>query len=192
MMTISPPPILHRTLVLVGLMGVGKSAVGKRVALRLGLPFVDADQAIEAAAGCSVPDIFEHYGEAEFRDLERRVIARLLSDPPHVLSTGGGAFIDPATRALVRERALSLWLRADLDVLVARTARRQNRPLLKTGEPRAVLAALMQARDPIYAEADLSVESGDFPIDHTVEQVVAAIARHVSAANPVREPARVA
>src|SRR5882757_9829234 len=126
---------LPRTLVLVGLMGAGKTAVGKRVAARLGLGFTDADHAIEEAAGCGIPDIFEHYGEPAFRDLERRVIARLMHEPVQVLSTGGGAFMDPQTRAVIAEHGLSLWLKAELEVLAARTAKRHNRPLLRQGDP---------------------------------------------------------
>ena len=155
------PPGLDRSIVLVGLMGAGKTSVGRRLASRLGLPFVDADQEIEAAAGCTIQEIFDRFGEAGFRDGERRVIARLLEGPPHVLSTGGGAFMDPATRALIRRRGLSVWLRAELDVLVARTARRDNRPLLKTGEPRDILRRLMETRYPVYAEADLTVDSDE-------------------------------
>lgn len=168
--------VLPRTLVLVGLMGAGKTAVGRRLATRLGLPFVDADQEIEAAAGCSIEDIFESYGEPAFRDVERRVIERLLQAPVHVMSAGGGAFIEPETRAMIRNRAFSLWLRADIDLLVARTARRSNRPLLKHGDPRDILTRLKAERDPIYAEADMAIDSEDGPIDATVERVVETLA----------------
>ncbi len=174
-----PPPDgggLSRTVVLVGLMGAGKTAVGRRLAARLGVAFADADQAIEEAAGCTIEEIFQRYGEAAFRDVERRVIARLLQDPPHVLSTGGGAFMDGETRAAIRARAVSLWLKADLDVLVARTARRGNRPLLKQGDPRAVLERLMALRHPVYAEADLMVESREGPVEETVDRVLEALA----------------
>ncbi len=167
---------LPRTVVLVGLMGAGKTAIGKRLAARLGLRFVDADEEIEAAAGCSIEEYFLAHGEAEFRDGERRVIGRLLEQPVHILATGGGAFIDPTTRSLMRGRVLTVWLRAELDVLVARTARRNNRPLLKQGKsPRDVLEGLMTLRYPIYAEADLTVDSDDCSIDDTVERVLAAV-----------------
>lgn len=178
---------LPRTLVLVGLMGAGKTAVGRRLAARLGMPFADADHAIERAAGCSIPEIFRRYGEPAFRDVERRVIARLLGEAPHVLSTGGGAFMDAETRALVRERALSLWLKAELDVLVARTARRGNRPLLKQGDPRAVLAGLMEARHPVYATADITVESREGPVEETVERALAALAPYRRWPAPAQE-----
>lgn len=172
---------LPRTLVLVGLMGAGKTAVGKRVAARLGLSFIDADHEIEAAAGCTIPDIFERYGEPAFRDLERRVIARLMHDPVQVLSTGGGAFMDPQTRAVVAERGLSVWLKAELSVLAARTAKRSNRPLLRQGDPKAVLEGLMERRHPIYALADMTVESRDGPVEETVDRVLAAIDAHLAA-----------
>lgn len=173
----SPLPLarLDRSIVLVGLMGAGKTSVGRRLAGKLGLGFVDADQEIEAAAGCTVQEIFDRFGEAGFRDGERRVIARLLDQPPHVLSTGGGAFMDPATRALIRERGLSVWLRADLDILVARTARRDHRPLLRTGDPREILARLMAARYPVYAEADITVVSDNRPPDETADRVMKAV-----------------
>jgi len=175
-----PPP--SRTIALVGLMGVGKTSIGRRLAQRLGLPFVDADAEIEAAAGCTIEEIFERHGESAFRDGERRVIARLLGEPPHVLATGGGAFMDQATRALMRERAVTVWLRADLELMLARVARRNNRPLLKAGEPRAVLERLIAARYPIYAEADISVDSIDGPPEATVERVLAALAERGAAA----------
>ncbi|WP_026872668.1 shikimate kinase [Inquilinus limosus] len=172
---------LPRTLVLVGLMGAGKTAVGKRVAARLGLGFTDADHEIEAAAGCTIPDIFERYGEPAFRDLERRVIARLMRDPVQVLSTGGGAFMDPQTRAVIAEHGLSVWLRAELSVLAARTTKRSNRPLLRQGDPKAVLAGLMERRYPVYALADLTVESRDGPVEDTVDRVLAAVDARLAA-----------
>lgn len=172
---------LPRTLVLVGLMGAGKTAVGKRVAARLGLGFTDADHEIEAAAGCTIPDIFERYGEPAFRDLERRVITRLMRDPVQVLSTGGGAFMDPQTRAVIAEHGLSVWLRAELSVLAARTAKRSNRPLLRQGDPKAVLAGLMERRYPVYALADLTVESRDGPVEDTVDRVLAAVDARLAA-----------
>ena len=171
---------LDRSIVLVGLMGAGKTSVGRRLAAKLHLPFVDADQEIEAAAGCTVQEIFDRFGEAGFRDGERRVIARLLDQPPHVLSTGGGAFMDPGTRALIRDRGLSVWLRADLDILVARTARRDHRPLLRTGDPRDILGRLMQLRYPVYAEADVTVDSDNRPPDETADRVVRAVAAYLT------------
>lgn len=178
----APPPFLpKRTVVLVGLMGAGKSAIGRRLANRLGLPFIDADTEIEAAAGCTIEEIFARDGEAAFRAAERRIIARLLTEQPvHVLATGGGAFMDPATRALIRDKGLSVWLRADLDILLARTARRTHRPLLRSGDPRAILQRLIDVRYPVYAEADLTVISDDHPPDYTVDRVMEAIAPHSS------------
>jgi shikimate kinase len=170
-MRIAPP----RTIVLVGLMGAGKSCIGKRLAQRLGLAFVDADHEIERAAGCSIAEIFERHGEVEFRDGERRVIARLLHNPVHVLATGGGAFMDPRTRELIRERAISVWLRADLELLMRRVSRRSDRPLLRVADPRRKLAELMALRYPVYAEVDIIVDSADGPPEATLERVVAAL-----------------
>jgi shikimate kinase len=175
----APLPPIDRTLVMVGLMGAGKSAIGRRLAQRLALPFLDADAEIEAAAGCSIEEIFTRHGEPAFRDGERRVIARLLDGPVHVLATGGGAFIDPQTRAKIREKGISIWLRADLDTLVERTSRRTHRPLLKQGEPRDVLARLLAERGPIYAEADIAIDSDERPPQATVERVVAALEDHL-------------
>jgi shikimate kinase len=175
-------PVLERTVVLVGLMGAGKSSVGKRLAARLGVAFKDADAEIEAAAGCSIADLFSEHGESAFRDGERRVIARLLEAPPHVLATGGGAFMDPRTRAAIRAHGISVWLRAELDVLVRRCGRRSHLPLLAGGDPAAVLARLKAEREPIYAEADLVVESGDGPHEAVVERIVDLLAaRRVAA-----------
>ena len=174
-MDASPPLSLPRTVAIVGLMGAGKSAIGKRLALRLGLPFVDADDEIERAAGCSIAEFFEKYGEQEFRAGERRVIARLLDETPHVLSTGGGAYMDPETRALMRAKALTIWLRAELDVLFERVKKRAHRPLLRQGDPREILDRLMQQRYPIYAEADIVVDSTAQPADRTTEQVIDAL-----------------
>jgi shikimate kinase len=165
-----------RTVVLVGLMGAGKSKIGRRLAARLGLPFFDSDPEIEAAAGESIEEIFANRGERIFREGERRVIARLLAQPVHVLATGGGAFMDPSTRALIARRGVSLWLRADLEVLVARVMRRSNRPLLKQGEPRMILAELIERRHPVYAEADLVVDSGEGSPEATVTRAIAALA----------------
>lgn len=171
---------LQKPVVLVGLMGAGKSAVGRRLAARLDIPFIDADAEIEKAAGCTISEIFERDGEEAFRDGERRVIARLLdSEPVHVLATGGGAFMDPETRKLIKEKGISLWLRADLEVLFERVSRRSHRPLLKTANPKGTLAALMEKRYPIYAEAGITVESGDGPIGAMVDKVLAALREYV-------------
>ena len=161
---------------MVGLMGAGKSSIGRRLATRLNLPFVDADTDIEAAAGCTIAEFFERHGEAEFRDGERRVIARLLEDEPKVLATGGGAFMDAETRAAIAQAGISVWLRADLDTLVRRTARRTDRPLLNNGDPTNTLESLMETRHPVYAQADIVVDSNDGPPDETVERVVEALA----------------
>jgi shikimate kinase len=167
-------------------MGSGKSAIGRRLAARLGLKFVDADAEIEKAAGCSIEDIFEVHGEAAFRDGERRVIARLLAEPPHVLATGGGAFMDPDTRARIRENCISIWLRASCDVLLARVSRRKNRPLLKRGNKREVIQALIDERYPVYAEADITVDSVDGPHEQMVEAVIGELTRFFAAEQPAR------
>jgi shikimate kinase len=166
-----------RAIVLVGLMGAGKSKIGRRLAARLCLPFFDSDDEIETAAGETIEEIFTNRGEAAFRDGERRVIARLLAGPIHVLATGGGAFMDPATRRIIAARGVSVWLRADLDVLFARVSRRTNRPLLKTPDPKAVLAELIERRYPIYAEADVTIDSGEGPPDATASRTIAALDR---------------
>lgn len=168
---------IDRTVVLVGLMGAGKTTVGRRLAQALGLQFRDADHEIEQAAGATVSEIFARHGEAEFRRGERRVISRLLQEPPHVLATGGGAFIDPDTRAEVKAKAISVWLRADLEVLLRRVERRDDRPLLRGGDARTVLARLIDQRYPIYAEADLIVESDAGPHALTVQAVLEALRR---------------
>ncbi len=165
----------ERSVVLVGLMGCGKSSVGRRLASRLGLGFVDADEEIERVAAKSIVEIFADHGEAYFRDGERRVIARLLSTGPQVLATGGGAFINPETRANIRERGISIWLRADLPVLMRRVSKRDTRPLLKNGDPEATMRDLMAKRYPIYADADITVESRDVPHDVIVNEVIAAL-----------------
>jgi shikimate kinase len=177
----APEPRPARTIALVGLMGVGKTSIGRRLAQRLGLPFIDADAEIEAAARSSIAEIFERHGEAAFRDGERRVIARLLEGPPHVLATGGGAFMDPSTRGLLRARAVTVWLRAELQLMLARVARRNDRPLLKAGDPRTVLERLIAERYPVYAEADVAVDSVDGPPEATVERVLAALAERRAA-----------
>jgi len=156
-------------------MGAGKTKIGRRLAMRLGLPFFDSDQQIEQAAGETIEEIFANRGERVFRDGERRVITRLLAKPVHVMATGGGAFMDPLTRAVIRQRAVSLWLRADLDVLVQRVSRRSDRPLLKTGDPRAILAQLIERRHPTYSEADMTVDSSEGSPEATVSRVIAAL-----------------
>ena len=168
-------PLRARTITLVGLMGVGKSSVGRRLANALDLPFKDADVEIEAAAGRSIPDIFTEMGEPAFREGERRVIARLLENPPHVLATGGGAFMNDETRALIKERSISVWLKADLDVLVRRVSRKDSRPLLSGKDPLAVLTELAEKRYPVYAQADIMVETGDTAHHVTVDQVIRAL-----------------
>lgn len=165
----------ERSIVLVGLMGCGKSSVGRRLASRLGLGFVDADEEIERVAAKSIVEIFADHGEAYFRDGERRVIARLLSTGPQVLATGGGAFINPETRVNIRERGISIWLRADLPVLMRRVSKRDTRPLLKSGDPEATMRDLIAKRYPIYADADIIVESRDVPHDVIVNEVIAAL-----------------
>jgi shikimate kinase len=174
----------RRTIVLVGLMGAGKTKIGRRLAVRLNLPFFDSDNEIEAAAGETIEEIFRNRGEDVFRDGERRVILRLLQQSPHVLATGGGAFMDPATRAAIAKRGVSVWLRADLDVLLARVSRRTNRPLLQTSDPRAVLADLITRRHPVYAEADLVIDSGEGPAEQTTSRVIAALAGCPRAVQP--------
>ena len=177
-------PLRARTITLVGLMGVGKSSVGRRLANALDLPFKDADVEIEAAAGRSIPDIFAEMGEPAFREGERRVITRLLENPPHVLATGGGAFMNDETRALIKERSISVWLKADLDVLVRRVSRKDSRPLLSGKDPLAVLTELAEKRYPVYAEADITVETGDTAHHVTVDQVIRALTRHLEEQAP--------
>ena len=174
------PLKVPRTSVLIGLMGAGKSCIGRRLAALLGLKFVDADAEIERAAGCTIEEIFERHGEAAFRDGERRVIERLLGQAVQVLATGGGSFMDPRTRAAIHGRAISVWLRADLDLLLKRTGRRNNRPLLKRGDPRAILEGLMAERYPVYGEANVVVDSVDGPPEVTVERVRAAVESYLA------------
>jgi len=164
-----------RSLVLVGLMGAGKSTVGRRLAQKLGLPFLDADHEIEAAAGMTIPDIFSIYGEEYFRDGERRVIARLLQEGPIVLATGGGAFMNEETRAGIAEFGVSIWLRADLDVLMRRVRKRSNRPLLQNADPEGTMRKLMDVRYPVYGQADLTVESHEAPHDRVVVETMKAL-----------------
>ncbi|MEK9969558.1 MAG: shikimate kinase [Ferrovibrio sp.] len=160
------------SLVLVGLMGAGKSSVGRRLATRLGFEFIDADTEIEKAAGATIPEIFAEHGEPAFRDGERKVIARLLEQPRVVLATGGGAFMNAETRARIRERGRSIWIKASLDVLVKRCSRRTNRPLLANGDLRGTLDRLMHERYPVYAEADYTVISVDGPHEAVVDQIL--------------------
>lgn len=168
-----------RSVVLVGLMGAGKSSIGRRLGQRLGLPFVDADTEIEKAAGMTIPEIFEKHGEPYFRAGEVRVVARILESGPQVLATGGGAYMNPETRARIRERGISLWLKAELDVLMKRVKRRGDRPLLKADDPQAVLKRLMDERYPVYAEADLTVVSREASHEEVVDDVLAALAEHL-------------
>ncbi|MEM9145095.1 MAG: shikimate kinase [Pseudomonadota bacterium] len=166
------PPRLQRTVVLIGLMGAGKSSVGLRLAQRLGVPFRDSDAEIERAAGMTIAEIFERYGEPHFRDGERRVIARLLTEAPMVMATGGGAFMNAETRTLIGGGAVSVWLKAELAVLVARTAGRTHRPLLNRGDPETVLGGLIDERYPVYAKADVAVQSR---LEQTHEDMAARI-----------------
>jgi shikimate kinase len=169
----------QRSIVLVGMMGAGKSSVGRRLAQRLGIPFVDADTEIEKAAGMSIPDIFATHGEPSFRDGEKRVIARLLDGGPQVLATGGGAFMNAETRAGIVAKGTSVWLRADFDVLMRRLRRRQDRPLLKNDDPAATLRDLIDVRYPVYAEADLTVQSREIPHDRIIDEIVIALASYL-------------
>jgi len=173
-----PDLVPDRSIVLVGLMGAGKSCIGRYLAQRLRLPFVDSDSEIENAAGCSIEDIFELYGETAFRECERRVLTRLLTGRPHIIATGGGAFMDPETRAQISKTGASLWLKADLDVLLKRVSRRNNRPLLKQGDPKEILKTLIEKRYPVYEQANIIVESEDVPPDETVNRVLSALKNH--------------
>jgi shikimate kinase len=157
------------------MMGAGKSSVGRRLASRLDVPFRDADSEIEAAAGCSISDIFERFGEAAFREGERKVIARLLLEPPHILATGGGAFIEETTREQIKATALSVWLRAPVELLLNRVVRRDTRPLLRGEDPRRIIEQMLSDREPVYGEADFCVESDDGPHTATVDRIVAAL-----------------
>jgi len=163
---------LTRTVALVGMMGAGKSSIGRRLSARLNVPFKDADAEIEHAAGCSISEIFERYGEPAFRNGERKVIARLLAEPPHVMATGGGAFMDPATRQRLKHDAVTIWLKAPVEVLLARTGRRDNRPLLRGGDPRETLERLLAERTPVYAQADHTLDSEEGPHTASVEKIV--------------------
>lgn len=167
-----------RSIVLVGLMGAGKTSVGRRLAQRLGLEFADADAEIERAAGKTIPEIFADHGEAEFRSGEKRVIARLLDEGPQILATGGGAFMDSETRDNISEKGLSVWLNADVDLLLKRVKRRSNRPLLAQGDPKATLNRLIEERYPVYALADVEVMSKDAPHQRIVTAIMKALREH--------------
>lgn len=169
-----------RSIVLVGMMGAGKTSVGRRLAQKLGLPFADADAEIERAAGLSIPEIFATQGEAFFRAGERRVVARLLDGEQLVLATGGGAWLDAGTRARIAERGISVWLKADIDLIMRRVRKRANRPLLKTADPEATVRALLAEREPVYAQADITIRSADTPHETVVLDVVAALAAHLA------------
>lgn len=173
---------LDRPIVLVGLMGAGKSTVGRRLAARLGLPFIDSDDEIERAADHSISEIFDRFGEASFRDGERRVIRRLVAGPPAVLATGGGAFMEPETRALILERCIAIWLDAEAETLAERVQRRNVRPLLRDKDPLLLLRELAAARNPVYAEAHLHIRSEDGPHEAAVERIVEALAERERAA----------
>src|SRR5882724_4612356 len=175
----------RRSIVLIGMMGAGKSSIGRRLAARLSLPFVDADSEIEKAASMTIPEIFATHGEAYFRAGEARVIARLLDGGPQVLATGGGAFMNAETRATVRAKGISIWLRATLDVLSRRIKRRNDRPLLKGADPMETLRRLMDERYPVYAEADLTVESREVPHEAIVDEVIESLRRYLQAHPPV-------
>ncbi len=171
-----------RSIVLVGMMGVGKSSIGRRLAARLGVPFVDADAEIEKAAGMSIADIFARHGEADFRSGEARVIARLLDGGPQVLATGGGAVMNADTRAAIKAKGVSIWLSAELDVLMRRINKRKNdRPMLQTADPAATLRELLVAREPVYALADLTVQSREVPHDAIVSEIMTALAAFLNA-----------
>ena len=172
---------LDRPIVLVGLMGAGKSTVGRRLAKRLGLPFVDSDDAIEDAAGFSAAEVFERYGEADFRDGERRLVARLMDGDIRVIATGGGAYVDQRTRQLLNERSITIWLDAPVDILADRTGRRDTRPLLRNGDRKGTLERLAEQRGPAYAEAHIRVLSGQGAHKDVVDSIVKALEDYVAA-----------
>ncbi|MBH5400965.1 shikimate kinase [Bradyrhizobium sp. CNPSo 4010] len=181
-----------RSIVLVGMMGVGKSTIGRRLAARLRLPFVDADTEIEAAAGMTIPEIFERYGEAHFREGEARVIARLLDDGPAVLATGGGAYMREETRTRIAAKAVSIWLRADHDVIMRRVRRRADRPLLQTADPEGTVTRLLTEREPVYGKADLTIASRDVPHDRIVEECIETLRAHLCGEQSAHPPQDVA
>lgn len=171
---------LDRPIVLVGLMGAGKSTIGRRLAKRLRLPFIDTDEAIEDAAGYSAAEMFERFGEADFRDGERRLVARLIDGTKGIIATGGGAFVDPRTRELLNARAITVWLDAPVEVLAERTARRDTRPLLRNGNPRATLERLIEQRRPSYAEAHIRIVSGGGGHHDVVDKIIDAVSEHLA------------
>ena len=174
----------RRSIVLVGMMGAGKSTIGRRLGVRLRLPFLDADVEIEAAHRMSIPEIFETHGEPYFRDGEARVIARLLESGPAVIATGGGAFMREETRNRIREKAVSLWLKADVDTIMKRVRRRADRPLLQTADPVATVSRLLEAREPVYQSADLTIASRDVPHDRIVDECIDALRARLCAGGP--------
>ena len=179
-----------RSIVLVGMMGVGKSSIGRRLAARLGVPFVDADAEIEKAAGMSIADIFARHGEADFRSGEARVIARLLDGGPQVLATGGGAVMNADTRAAIKAKGVSIWLSAEFDVLMRRiNKRKDDRPMLQTADPAATLRELLVAREPVYAQADLTVQSREVPHDAIVAEIMTVLAAFLNAPGSPRQGA---
>jgi shikimate kinase len=180
-----------RSLVLVGMMGAGKSSIGRKLAQRLALPFVDADSEIERAAGMSISDIFAKHGEPYFRSGEARVIARLLDGGPQVLATGGGAFMHPQSREAIRAKGVSIWLKAEYDVLLKRIKRRGDRPMLKTDDPAETLRRLMEERDPVYAEADVTVHSRDVPHEIIIAEIISAVAPRLAEVDAAATGARV-
>ncbi|WOH50576.1 shikimate kinase [Bradyrhizobium sp. sBnM-33] len=180
--------LARRSVVLVGMMGAGKSTIGRRLAARLRLPFLDADIEIEAAAGMSIPDIFETHGEPHFRDGEARVIARLLDSGPAVIATGGGAFMREETRTRIRDRAVSIWLKADVDIIMKRVKRRADRPLLQTEDPVATVSRLLEAREPVYRSADVTILSRDVPHDRIVDECIEALRARLCAGAPAAQP----
>jgi shikimate kinase len=163
---------LDRSVILVGMMGAGKTSIGKRLAAALGVAFRDADREIEEAAGCTVNEIFNQLGEPAFREGERKVIARLLCEPPHILATGGGAFMDPETRAAIKEHAVSVWLKADLDLLLSRVSRKDTRPLLRNTDLRSAFGKLLKDREPVYTQADIVVMSDVGPHETVVKRIL--------------------
>jgi shikimate kinase len=178
----------RRSVVLVGMMGAGKSTIGRRLAARLRLPFLDADVEIEAAAGMSIPDIFETHGEPHFRDGEARVIARLLDGGPAVIATGGGAFMREETRNRIRGKAISIWLKADVEIIMKRVRRRADRPLLQTEDPTATVSRLLEAREPVYRTADLIILSRDVPHDRIVDECIDALRARLCVGSPSAQP----
>jgi len=178
----------RHSIVLVGMMGAGKSSVGRRLAARLGLTFVDADTEIEAAAGMSIADIFAAHGEAYFRSGEARVIARLLESGPAVIATGGGAFMREETRNRIRDKAVSIWLKADVEIIMKRVKRRADRPLLQTEDPVATVSRLLEAREPVYRTADLTIGSRDVPHDRVVDECIDALRARLCADAPSAQP----